>query len=137
MALAMQLNDMKPLIDDGTVMSDPQASPGGYQIHVLSGKRWMLNPPYPHPLHQDWNPFGRVEPLIVHFLGSYTEHYPYRREVYLLEQAMKKKLNLIVKLKAKFTIEYSSRIVNSFKNAFRPAYHRFFGARKVKQSNRI
>lgn len=137
MALAMQLTGMEPLIDDGTVMSDPQASPGGYHINVRSGNRWMINPPPPHPLHQKWNPFGKVHPLIVHFLGTYTEHYPYKREVYLLEKAMDDKLNILSQLKARLFIEYPERLMNSFKNTFRSTYHLLLGARKVKRSNRI
>jgi hypothetical protein len=137
MALAMQLTGMEPFIDDGTVMSDPQACQGGYELHILSGKRWMLNPPEPNPLHQNWYPFERVEPLIVHFLGTYTEFYPYKREVYLLEKALTNELNAFVRIKAKITIEYPSRFVKTFKNAFRSAYRQLFGTRKIKTSNRI
>lgn len=74
MALAMQLNGQKPIIDDGNTMSDPQACPGGYKIDVIKGKRWLLNPPIPNPLHQAWYPFKKVEPLVFHFLGHYTQH---------------------------------------------------------------
>ncbi|MDQ7947326.1 MAG: hypothetical protein REI78_13025 [Pedobacter sp.] len=137
MSLAMQLHGMEPLIDDGTVMSDPQACPGGYHIDVLNGKRWLLNPPAPHRLHQDWHPFARVEPLVVHFLGTYTEHYPYKREVYLLEKALKDELGWMEKIKAKLIIEYPPRLTAAFKDMFRSTYHRLFGARKVKVSNRI
>src|SRR5437899_1696335 len=44
MALAMQLEGMKPLIDDGSIMSDPLACPGKYQIDVVNGNTLLINP---------------------------------------------------------------------------------------------
>jgi hypothetical protein len=137
MALAMQLHGQKPVIDDGTIMSDPQACPGGYGIDVINGKRWLINPPKPNPLHQSWYPFEKVSPAIVHFLGYYTLNFPYRREVYRLQQLALKKLNLLAELEALFTIQYPEQIKIGFKQLFRPVYHLFFGARKVKQSERV
>ncbi|MFD0941969.1 hypothetical protein [Pedobacter boryungensis] len=137
MALAMQLYEMTPLVDDGTIMSDPQACPGGYEIDVITGKRWMLNPPKPSPLHQDWYPFEKVEPIVVHFLGYYTQHYPYKREVYLLDKKLKNKLNWSAKAYAKLLIESPERIKNKFKKLFRPIYRVIFGTRKIVKSERI
>jgi hypothetical protein len=137
MAVAMQLHHQKPLDDDGTVMSDPQACPGKYHIDIISGKRLLVNPPYPHPQHQAWYPFEKVSPLIVHFLGYYTQHYPYRREVYRLQKNSNGKLNLITELGAKFTIEYPGRLKTGLKNTLRPLYHSMFGFRTIKTSQRI
>lgn len=136
-ALAMELHQMKPLIDDGTIMSDPQACQGGYKIDVISGKRWMLNPPKPNPLHQDWYPFEKIEPLIVHFLGTYIDHYPYQREIFRLKKALSNKLNFISEIISKVSIEYPKRITLSFKFFFRPVYRSLFGNRNVKKSERI
>ncbi|GAB3927703.1 hypothetical protein [Mucilaginibacter myungsuensis] len=137
MALAMQLHAQTPLIDDGTVMSDPQACPGGYNIDVIKGERWLLNPQAPHPLHQGWYPFVRVSPLIVHFLGYYTMRYPYRREVYRLSAASTNKSYLLSGLYALLTIEYPERLADSFKTIFRSTYHKLFGVRKIKTSERV
>jgi hypothetical protein len=137
MAVAMQLHQQKPLDDDGTVMSDPQACPGEYQIDIISGKRLLVNPPKPHSQHQAWYPFEKVSPLIVHFLGSYTQHYPYKREVYRLQQNSNGKLNWITELGAKFTIEYPERLKTNLKNTLRPLFHSLFGFRKIKTSQRI
>ncbi|MDB4919640.1 hypothetical protein [Mucilaginibacter sp.] len=133
MALAMQLENMKPLIDDGSIMSDPQACPGKYKLDVINGRTLLVNPPLPHPLHQSWYPFERVTPLIVHFLGQYTLHYPYRREAYLLNHNLTRFSNF----KSKVTIEYPERFKLFLKNTFRATYHKFFGIRKIKNSERI
>jgi len=137
MALAMQLHNQTPVIDDGTVMSDPQACPGGYQINVISGERWLVNPPAPHPLHQNWCPFTKVSPVIVHFLGAYTSHHPYIREVYRLKKALSKNLNWFSELVGLLQIEYPARIAEQFKNIFRPLYHKLMGYRKIKASERL
>ncbi|WP_207422788.1 hypothetical protein [Desertivirga brevis] len=137
MALAMQLHGQTPLIDDGTVMSDPLACQGGYQINVLSGGRYLINPPKPDPKHQEWYPFQKVSPAIVHFLGYYTNHFPYRREAYLLYHAVGGNLNFGIKLKAILTIEYPERISNTLKDLLRPLFRRFFGTREIKTSDRI
>jgi len=137
MALAMQLYQMEPIEDDATIMSDPQACPGGYEIDVITGKRWLLNPPPPNPLHRIWYPFTKVEPLIFHFLGYYTQHYPYRREIYRLDKKLKNKLNWQTKAYAKLNIEWPEKIKIAFKELFRPLYRLVFGTRKIVKSERI
>jgi len=137
MALAMQLNGVAPLPDDGTIMSDPQACPGGYKIDVISGRRLLINPAYPAQLHQAWYPFQSVSPLIVHFLGYYTAHYPYRREVYRLRKALGKNLNWLTNLKSTLFIEYPERLKVFLKDTFRSAYHKIFGVRKIRSSERV
>jgi hypothetical protein len=133
MALAMQLENMKPLIDDGTIMSDPLACPGKYKIDMVSGSTLLVNPPLPHPEHRSWYPFEKVRPLIVHFLGEYTLHYPYRRETYRLSNNLSRSSNL----KSLLAIEYPERFKLFLKNIFRSTYHKFFGVRKIKNSERI
>ncbi|ASU36786.1 hypothetical protein [Mucilaginibacter xinganensis] len=137
MALAMQLEGMKPLIDDGSIMSDPLACPGKYQIDIIKGNTLLVNPPLPHPEHRAWYPFEKVHPLIVHFLGEYTLHYPYRREVFRLEKAADDKLTQLDNLRSLIRIEYPERLKLFFKNTFRSTYHRLFGVRKIKSSDRI
>jgi hypothetical protein len=137
MALAMQLNNEMPLIDDGTLLSDPQACPGGYHIDVIKGERWMLNPPIPNPLHQSWYPFEKVSPIIVHFLGSHTLDYAYLRECYRLKKALAGKLNLLSELSILLSVEYPYRIIDQLKTTFRPLYHKLAGYRRVKISERV
>lgn len=137
MALAMQLEGQSPVIDDGTVMSDPQACPGGYFIDVINGKRWLLNPPPPDPRHRSWYPFEKVNPLVVHFLGYYTQHFPYRLQTYRLNKALMNNLFLWNEIAGRLIIQYPEQLKNVFKNIFRPAFHSIFGTRKIKQSDRI
>ncbi|PJJ79454.1 PIN domain-containing protein [Mucilaginibacter auburnensis] len=137
MALAMELHGQKPLTDDGTIMSDPQACQGGYTIDVLNGKCTLINPPAPHPLHQAWYPFEKVSPLVIHFLGYYTQHYPYRLEVFKLRKNAEGKLNALNRLTAKFTIAYPEIIKTRFKGLFRPLYRLLFGVRKPTTSPRV
>ncbi|SHN24046.1 hypothetical protein [Mucilaginibacter sp. OK098] len=133
MALAMQLEDMKPLIDDGTIMSDPLACPGEYKIDIINGRTLLVNPPLPHAEHRPWYPFEKVTPIIVHFLGEYTLHYPYRREVYRLSH----NLSWLGNVKSVIAIEYPQRFKLFLKNLFRSTYHKLFGIRKVKSSERV
>ncbi|MFD2161028.1 hypothetical protein ACFSJU_01390 [Paradesertivirga mongoliensis] len=137
MALSMQLKKMIPVKDDGTIMSDPQSCPGGYDIDVITGNRWLVNPPPPHPLHQQWYPFIKVSPVIVHFLGYYTQHYPYKREVYRLKLKLTGRLNPLSDFICKLKLEYPERFKLLSKKTFRSSYHRIFGVRKVKPSERI
>lgn len=137
MALAMALHNQSPIPDDGSILSDPQACPGNYHIDVLKGERVLYNPPPPHPLHQNWYPFVTVSPLVVHFLGYYTRHYPYRREVYRLQVAFNNKLNWFTQLIGLVSIEYPARMKINFKNWFRPVYRRIAGYREIKTSDRV
>lgn len=137
MALAMQLHGQKPVMDDGTVMSDPQACRGSYKLNVISGKRQLVNPPSPNPLHQGWYPFKTVSPVIVHFLGYYTQHYPYKKDVYRLKMLATGNLDLFTEVKALVTIQYPEQITKLFKHLLRPVYHVVFGNRKVKPSERL
>ena len=133
----MQLNGQTPVTDDGTIMSDPQACPGVYTIDVLNGKCLLQNPPPPSALHQAWYPFQKVSPLVVHFLGYFTQHYPYRREAYRLSKASGRQINTFNKLKALIMIEYPERLKIFSKQVFRPLYRALFGTRKVKTSDRV
>lgn len=137
MSLAMQLHGQTPIPDDGTIMSDPQACPGGFKFDVISGERWLLNPPLPDKRHQSWYPFEKVSPLVFHFLGYYTADYQYIRESYRLEKAMNGKLNWMTEVSGKLKIDVPMKSIKLFKDIGRPLYHVLFGYRKVKSSKRI
>ncbi|MES2062128.1 MAG: hypothetical protein V4456_09430 [Bacteroidota bacterium] len=137
MALAMQIHGQEPVTDDGTIMSDPQACPGGYEVDVINGNRWLLNPPPPHPLHQAWYPFIKVSPAIVHFLGHYTLEYPYQREIFKLKKAIIGQNIVLWRLQALLFIEYPGKLKKYLKDRFRGLYHKLFGFRKIKKSERL
>jgi len=136
-ALAMAINDEKPVFDDGSVMSDPLSCPGEFFTDVIKGKAVLHNPPKPSPLHQDWYPFKKVNPTVVHFLGHYAQLYPYRREAYRLSKIADNKLGWVNNLKSLIFIEYPGRLEHFLRNTFRATYRRFFGVRKIKRSERI
>jgi hypothetical protein len=137
MAVSMALNGQAPVIDDGTIMSDPQACRGKYEVNVISGKTSLVNKPYPHKLHQSWYPFHRVHPVVVHFLGYYTAHYPYKLDAYRLKKVAGNGLTFWNRLWGRIHIEFTERFIIYLKKIIRPAFHLLFGARTVKPSDRI
>ena len=137
MASAMALNDQHPIPDEGVIMSDPLACQGEYSIDAISGYRFLTNPPMPHPLHQPWYPFTIVKPAIVHFLGFYTEEYPYKREAYRLKKSASDDLNVVTELVSKLRYEWPDRAKITFKDIFRPIFRALFGYRKINKSDRL
>lgn len=137
MALAMQLEGLKPIIDDGTIMSDPFACPGNYKLDIKTGKTLMINPPEPSPVHRYWYKFHKVSPLIVHFLGSHTTDYQYKSETAKLPLLLNNQFNLYQNLKIILTIELTAKIKIQFKNLFRPLYRVLLGKRKIQISARV
>jgi len=138
MAIAMAIYKQQPIPDDGTILSDPQACQGGVFIDVFRGYSRLINPPAPHPQHQDWYPFEEVSPLLVHFLGYHTDFYPYKREELRLKLVVAKKLpvwlsNILATLLCSIPLLSKRFLINSL----RPIYHRFFGIRAVKTSARL
>jgi hypothetical protein len=138
MAIAMALHELKALPDDGTIMSDPQACPGGLEVNVLGGRSRLVNPREPDPLHQAWYPHHVVHPLVVHFLGDYTSQWQYRAEA--------KKQRLV--MAQGWPVFLAEGIVGTtfstwhvcqekIKEILRPWYRKVFGARPIKKSNRI
>ena len=123
MALAMQLHEQRPIVDDNTVMSDPQAYPGEFYVNVITGKRWLSNGN------------EKIAPAIVHFLGDYTHHYLYKINVYRLQELYNN--SMLTELIGLTTIKYPSLIKTNLKNIFRPIYHFIGGYRKIKPSDRL
>jgi hypothetical protein len=123
MALAMQLHDQQPVIDDNTIMSDPQAYPGDFHVNVIIGNRWLSNGK------------KKISPVIVHFLGDYTHHYLYKINVYRLQNIYSNRL--LTELMGLTTIAYPALIKTNLKNLFRPIYHFIGGYRKIKPSERL
>ncbi|KLT66634.1 hypothetical protein [Pedobacter sp. BMA] len=137
MSLSMQLNGQSPIIDDGTILSDPQACPGYYKINVTKGTSLLINPKAPHKLHQSWYPFHIVKPLVVHFVGYYTDDYQYKYEAYKLSKMVNNKLSVLTNMKGLITINWAGRLKIGMKNVLRPVFRKAFGTRKIKISNRV
>jgi hypothetical protein len=136
-ALAMALSNEAPIKDDGTIMSDPLSCPGNFTTDIVKGKTSLYNPPKPSPLHQDWYPFERVHPLIIHFLGHHSLSYQYKKDAYLLQNLRSGKVGFGKNLAAAIRIEWPMKIKIVLKNTFRPAYKLLFGIRQVKPSERV
>ncbi|MDB4926970.1 MAG: hypothetical protein JWR23_3026 [Mucilaginibacter sp.] len=137
MALSMQLNNQEPIVDDGTIMSDPLSCPGHYMTNVIKGENYLINPPAPHPLHQNWYPFTKISPLVVHFLGHHSMDYQYQKDIYRLKKQNTGQLNFIAETRALILIEFKKRLELFLKYKFRKIYHSLFGVRQIKPSERL
>ncbi|GAA6621356.1 hypothetical protein [Scytonema sp. NUACC26] len=138
MAISMALHNQIPIPDDGSILSDPQACPGGILIDVLRGKSKLLNPLAPHPLHQAWYPFVEVNPVLVHFLGHHTTIYPYKREELRLYLVQTQGWPIwLADFWATLFCSFPLLSTRTLKNILRPVFHKLFGVRTVLQSNRI
>ncbi len=136
-ALAMAINHEQPIADDGTLMSDPLSCPGKFTTDVIKGKTALFNPPIPSPLHQENYPFEHVQPVIIHFLGSETQSYQYKADVYRLQAQVKKIPAGLTAIIALINIELPMQLKTGLKNILRPVFKSLFGNRKIKISERI
>lgn len=137
MAIAMALHNCTPIPDDGSILSDPQACPGGVFLDVLRGGSRLINPPPPNPLHQPWYPFTEVNPVLVHFLGHHATVYPYKREE--LRLAFTARNWSMLAADAAANLLYSTPYLSktALKKALRPAYRQLFGVRAIPSSSRL
>lgn len=138
MALAMAIYNQTPLEDTGNYMNDPLACPGKFKLDVFKGFSKLENPPSPNPKHQSWNPNHIVNPVVVHFLGYYTNKYPYTKEALRLKLVFNRKYNITTAtLIAKVKITIPFLLSEIFKNTFRPIYRSLFGYRGIRVSERV
>ena len=137
MALAMQLHDQSPIPDDGAILSDPQCCQGKYAVDIISGFTQLNNPPYPSKLHQRWYPFTTVSPLIVHFLGHHSEHFPYKTEVFRIKKASNNQIGLFTDLSGEILVHVPMLILKFLKDTLRPLYRLTIGTRRIRQSKRM
>ena len=134
MALAMAIHGQLSIPEDGTIMNSTLAAPAGLEIDVLKGKSRLFNPK-DCPNHNSWYEQEEMNPLLVHFLGYQTNIHPYIREKIKLDLTVNKKIPAsISSLLANFFSFYPWLIKDTFKNIFRPAYHQFFGFRKIRKA---
>lgn len=138
MAIAMAIYEQKPILEDGTILSDPQACQGGLFIDVFRGYSELINPPSPHPQHQRWYPFEKVNPLLIHFLGYYTDFYPYKTEELRLKLVYAEKLPIwLSNIWATLFCSIPLLTKRFLKDLLRPMYHKFFGVRPIRKSKRV
>lgn len=138
MSVSLAIHGLQGIYDDGTIYGDPLASPGKMEVDVLTGKTRLCNPLPPHPLHREWYPFHITSPVIVHFLGNFTELPPYTAEVLILKRVkLDKWPEWMARAEAYIKITFPWQIITQTKNLLRPVYHALWGYRKVKVSKRI
>ena len=138
MSIAMALHGQSAIEDDATIYSDPFLCQGPMKIDTLGGSSTLTNPPAPHPLHRDTYCWNVVHPLVVHFLGHHTTVYPYSKEKFRLEYTQAKGWpKALVDVYAFFGFTIPETIIKTAKDTLRPAFHKLFGTRRIKVSERV
>jgi hypothetical protein len=136
MAGAMASHGLRCLYDDGSYMADPMACQGPMKLDVLHGRRLLVNPPPPSPLHQVWNPFHLQSPTLVHFLGEHALLPYYRAEVVRLRLAAKGWPIGAASLAANVGTLWPGKALLAAKAAVRPLAHSLVGPRRVRPTPR-
>jgi hypothetical protein len=79
-----------------------------------------------------------IDPAIVHFLGYYTELWPYRAEMLKLNLVMERGVpREVARLLVDSSFSVTHRGIDMARNAGRPLYRLVFGTRPVKKSERV
>lgn len=137
MAIAMAIHGESGIAEDGSIMAEPLNFASGLWVDVLGGRARLLNLPE-HPQYRPHWPLREARPLIVHFLGSFTDRGPYAVEEMRLDRVMARGWPAwAATLLATATRRLPYLATESLKNLLRPAYHRLFGYRPVPVSERI
>jgi len=131
MALAMQLHGQQPIDEEFKIMGDLMVHPGDYKINVINGERYLSSNPLPD------GSIERISPVVVHFLGYFTEHYPYQMNAYRLKKAFNNTPKWVTEIIATITIQLPGAATVYLKDKLRPFFHSIFGYRKVKPSERL
>jgi hypothetical protein len=138
MAIAMALHGLQSLPEDGTIMGDLYSCPELLNLDVLCGVAILRNPPMPDKNHRNWYPAGEIKPVIVHFLGDFTNGWQYLAEAKKLQLVRQRHWPVILaEIFVMLTFSYPRQIVESAKNIFRPIFHALFGPRRVAKTPRI
>lgn len=135
MAAAMALHGAEPIAETGKIMNTLMAAPGGIDLDVLKGRAILRNPKR-HPNHNSWYTLEEMRPALVHFLGQDIVHHPYRTEITALDKVARGWPETLARIYARLVSELPDRLIRGAKGALRPAYHRFFGTRAVRESSR-
>ena len=136
MAGAMACHGLRGLYDDGTYMTDPMACQGPLTLDVLHGRRLLVNPPPPSPLHQAWNPFQLQSPTLVHFLNEHALGPHYRAEAVRLRLAANGWPIAMACLAANVGTLWPGEALLAAKSAVRPLVHSLVGPRRVRPTPR-
>lgn len=137
MALAMELNRMAPIPDDGSILAEFVNFQSGIKSNLLNGIAELYNDPANPAYQENWH-LTIAQPLVVHFLGHYNQVMPYVKETKQLKYLFSNKLpQNISKLLTFVQVTLPFETISYFKNILRPLYRLFLGTRKIKTSERI
>ena len=137
LSVAMELHGEEPIPDDGEIMAEFVNFRSGVKSDLLNNVAELHNDPAHKEYQPNW-PLKIARPAIVHFLGHYHQTLPYLKEVSLLKYVSTGKLpTAFARVVTYLQVTLPKETVGAIKNAFRPIYHAFFGARKVQKSERI
>lgn len=137
MAMAMELNQQKPIPDDGNVLAEFVNFQSGIKSDLVNGIAELYNDPN-HPNYQENWHLTTARPTIVHFLGHHNQVMPYIQEVKVLQYLFSNKWPKgIAKALASVQVGIPFLAKTFFKKIFRPLYHSVLGTRKVKVSERV
>ncbi|MCP9787682.1 hypothetical protein KBY99_01655 [Cyanobium sp. Maggiore-St4-Cus] len=138
MSIAMAEAGLTALVDDGSILGDPQACQVKLRIDVPRGQCQLTNPPAYNPLHQPWYPVGTISPRVVHFLAHHTDQHPYRtQEIQLALMQRDSWPRGLAQLAAEVRFGMPARLRTWVKNLLRPIYRKLCGVRSVKASPRL
>ncbi len=136
MAVAMALNDQKPVPDDGTIMNTLLEAKRGLALDALEGRAVLRNS-VGEPGTDPFFELAEMRPALVHFLGRDIDEHPYRTEILALELVHFYGWPPgIARLRATLTSAWPWIAGTAAKNALRPLYRAILGTRHVRQGSR-
>ncbi|MBC6112163.1 hypothetical protein ACFOG5_10720 [Pedobacter fastidiosus] len=136
MALAMEIYEQKPIIEDGTIMAEFVNFQSGVSSDLLNGKVILYNTPGHKQYQKSWF-LDKAEPLIVHYLGHHNRLHPYIKEAKIMGFLANGYSKTTSKLLTFFSISMPYKIKLFLINTLRPIYRLLFGYRMVEKSERI
>jgi hypothetical protein len=137
MAIAMAIHGQTCIPEDGSIMAEPLNFACGIKIDVFKGTAALWNLPG-HPKYQETWPLTEAHPIVVHFLGAYTDSTPYISEALRLEKVIVQGWPVwAATFYVMVTCSFPQTFWNFTKDVLRPVYRKLFGVRPVLKSNKI
>ncbi|CAN5869418.1 hypothetical protein BH10CHL1_BH10CHL1_45830 [soil metagenome] len=134
-SLAMALHHQLPILDDGSIKADAMHFPSYLDVDVFAGNAYFKND---QRLVFKTSSLYEARPIIAHLNDSFAEHTPYTREAYRLKKVMADGWPLwSAKLASNLRHTVPELVLKTIKSILRPIYHRIFGYRSIKKSERI
>lgn len=137
-AIAMALNEQKPVPDNGSIKAETMCFPSGVKADVFRGISYLWNQIQDRKDFPTWVHLAEAHPLIIHFNGSYTENHPYTREAIRLQKVLADGWSIGSASAYAFTTCSIPQITGNYvRHILRPVYRKIFGVRSISKSQRI